>query len=114
VKREYKKKVNICEGEKDYKKWMAKLKTVKNTSGKMIIDRIDQTICSMIMQHQNKLLQQGIDVAASVPAEETVNVPDSNNEKDYVNLETVGIETVSIGVCQSGNSWHLCETIPKP
>ena len=113
MKREYKKKVNICEGEKDYKKWMAKLKTVKNRSGKMIIDRVDQTICCLIIQHWNKLLQQGIDVAASVPMEETVYVPDSNDKRImsiwkqlalkqlilvYVNLETVGIETVGVGV----------------
>jgi len=90
VKREYKKKVNIHEGEKDYKKWMAKLKTVKNRSGKMIIDRVNQTMCCLIIQHRNKLLKQGIDVAASVPAEETVNVPDSDDNKDYVNLDTVG------------------------
>ena len=92
MKREYKKKVNIHEGEKDYKKWLSKLKKVKVWSGKMIIDRVDQTICRLIIQHRNKLLQQGIDIAASVPAEETVDVPDSNDDKDYVNLDTVGLQ----------------------
>ena len=92
MKREYKKKVNICEGEKDYKKWLSKLKQVKVRSGKMIIDRVDQTICHLIIQHRNKLLQQGIDVAASVPAEETVDVPDSDDDKDYVDLDTVGLQ----------------------
>ena len=92
MKREYKKKVNICEGEKDYKKWLSKLKKVKVRSGKMIIDRVDQMICHLIIQHRNKLLQQGIDIAASVPAEETVDVPDSDDDKDYVDLDTVGLQ----------------------
>jgi len=92
VKREYKKKVNICEGEKDYKKWLSKLKKVKVQSGKTIINRVDKTICHLIIQHRNKLLQQGIDVPVSVPAEETVDVPDSDDNKDYVNLDTVGVQ----------------------
>jgi len=92
VKREYKKKVNIREGEKDYKKWLLKLKKVKVRSGKTINNRVDQTICRLIIQHRNKLLQQGIDVAASVPVEETVDVPDSDDDKDYVDLDTVGLQ----------------------
>jgi len=68
------------------------LKKVKVRSGKTIIDRVGQTICRLIIQHRNKLLQQGIDVAASVPVEETVDVPDSNDDKDYVNLDTIGVQ----------------------
>jgi len=49
-----------------------------------VINKVDQVICHLIIQHQNKLFQQGINVTANVVAKETVNVPNSNDEKDYV------------------------------
>jgi len=69
---------------------MAKLKSLKKNHGKSMINKVDQLISCLIIQHQNKLLQQGINVTANVTAEETVNIPNSNNERDYVHLKTVG------------------------
>jgi len=69
---------------------MAKLKSLKANHGKSIINKVDQLISHLIIQHWNKLIQQGINVNANITAEETINIPNSNNERDYVDLETVG------------------------
>jgi len=76
---------------------MAKLKSLKKNHGKSMINKVDQLISHLIIQHWNKLLQQGINVTANVTAEETVNIPNSDNERDYVDLETVG-GCVGVGV----------------
>jgi len=81
-----------------FRKWMAKLKSLKVNHGKSMINKVDQLISHLIIQHWNKLLQQGIVVVtANVTAEETVNISDSNNQRDYVDLETVG-GCVGVGV----------------
>jgi len=51
----------------------------------LLSDKVDQVIYHLITQHQIKLIQQGINVTANVRvAKETVNVPNSNDDKDYV------------------------------
>jgi len=49
IKWEYKKKVDIQQGEKDYKKWMIKLKSLKANHGKSMIDKVDQVIKKLIL-----------------------------------------------------------------
>jgi len=91
-KREYKKKVDIKQGEKDYKKWMNQLKLIKSSHGKDGIIKMDERLSIMIQEYKILLAQQGYDYEAdAVPADqEVVNVADSDDDKEYIDLETVG------------------------
>jgi len=60
------------------------MKSLKTECRKTVIDKSDQIICHVIIKLWNKLLQQSINVTANVVAKETVNVPNSNDEKEYV------------------------------
>ncbi len=92
-KRIYKKKIDIKQGEKDYKKWMNQLKTMKSSGGKQLIDAMDKRLSKMIQEYKVQLAQQGYEYDASAPFtdQDVVNVVDSDDDKDYVDLETVGI-----------------------
>jgi len=46
--------------------------------------------CSMIISYRNKLMEEGIDVMANAAQQEIVDVHDSNEEKEYIDLDTVG------------------------
>ncbi len=91
-KRTYKKKIDIRQGEKDYKKWMGQLKMIKSKGGKEAIDKMDQKLCSMIVEYRKKLQMDGVDVAPEVADADIIEVLDSNNENNnnYVDLDTVG------------------------
>ncbi len=91
-KHTYKKKINIRQGEKDYKKWMGQLKMIKSKGGKEVIDKMDQKLCSMIVEYRKKLQKDGVDVAPEVADADIVEVPDSyhENNNNYVDLDTVG------------------------
>jgi len=68
---------------------MNQLKTIKSSRGKEGIDMMDKCISKMIL-----LAQQGYeyDANAAVPEDQdVVNVEDSDDNKEYVNLETVGV-----------------------
>jgi len=90
-KQEYK-KVDIKQGEKDYKKWMNQLKIIKSSHGKEGITEMDKQLTKMIQEYKVILAQQGYDYDAdAVPVnQEVVNVEDSDDDKEYINLETVG------------------------
>ena len=93
-KREYKKKINIKQGEKDYKKWMTALKKIKNSGGAKGIEKMDQALCRMIVEYRKKLKDEGIDVTEGA-SEEIVEINDNGKDDDgnYVDLETVGWTT---------------------
>ena len=68
-KREYKKKVDIKQGEKDYKKWMNQLKLIKSSHGKDGIIKMDERLSIMIQEYKILLAQQGYNYEAdAVPA----------------------------------------------
>ena len=85
-KRIYKKKIDIRQGEKDYKKWMTTIQTLKKENGKQGVDNVDKRLTSIISNHRRQLMQQGVDIREKV--QEVVNVPDND---DYVDFEAVGI-----------------------
>jgi len=85
-KRIYKKKIDIRQGEKDYKKWMTTIQTLKKDNGKQGVDNVDKRLTSIISNHRRQLMQQGVDIREKV--QEVVNVPDDD---DYVDFEAVGI-----------------------
>jgi len=91
-KRSYKKKIDIRQGEKDYKKWMKQLKIVKSTGGKEAINKMDQKICSMIIEYRKKLQKDGVNVSSEIANADIIDVPDSDNENNnnYVDLDMVG------------------------
>jgi len=90
-KRNYKKKVDIKKGEQDYQKWMHRLKTIKTTAGKEGVSKMDQTLSAMITEYCNNLVSQGIDITNAGQSVVEVNDNESNNEKEYIDLDTVGI-----------------------
>ena len=84
------KKIN--QGEKDYKKWMNQLKIIKSTRRKDGITEMDKRLMTMIQEYKILLAQQGYDyeVDAVLANQEVVNVVDSYDDKEYIDLETVG------------------------
>jgi len=92
-KRIYKKKIDIKQGKKDYKRWMNQLKTIKSNGGKEAINAMDKHLSKMIQEYKIQLSQQGYEYDASTPFsdQDVVNVVDSNKDKDYVDLETIGV-----------------------
>ena len=82
-------------GEQDYQKWMHHLvKTIKNTGGKEGVLKMDKTILAMIIEHCKKLVSQGINIANVGQNVIKVNDDESNNEKEYIDLDTIGIVMV--------------------
>ena len=90
-KRNYKKKVDIKKGEQDYQKWMHRLKSIKTTAGKEGVSKMDKTLLAMITEYRNNLVSQGIDITNAGQNVVEVNDDESNNEKEYIDLDTVGI-----------------------
>jgi len=90
----YKKKIDIKQGERDYKKWMVMLKEMKSNAG---IDSIDQKLNMMIIKYEKNLQRAGIDITASEGGNNVVNINDEYNDDNhnYIGLDTVGI---SVGV----------------
>jgi len=93
-KHKYKKKINIKQGEKDYKNWMTVLKTIKNSGGAKGIEKMDQALCHMIVQYRKKLKDEGIDVTEGA-SEDIVEINDNGKDDNgnYIDLETVGWST---------------------
>ena len=89
----YKKKIDFKQGKKDYKRWMNQLKTIKSNGGKQVINAMDKHLSKMIQEYKIQLSQQGYEYDAGVPFsdQDVVNVVDSNEDKDYVDLETIGV-----------------------
>jgi len=85
-KRIYKKKIDIHQGEKDYKKWMTTIQTMKKNYGKQGVDNVDKRFTAIIGNYRKQLLQRGVDITEKV--QEVVNVADDN---DYVDFTAVGI-----------------------
>jgi len=48
-------------------------------------------ICSMIISYRNKLTEEGINVMANAAQQEIVDVHDSDKEKEYIDLDTIGL-----------------------
>jgi len=71
---------------------MNQLKIIKSSRGKEGITEMDKQLTKMIQEYKIILAQQGYDYDAdAVPAnQEVVNVEDSDDDKEYINLETVG------------------------
>ncbi len=44
----------------------------------------------MIISYRNKLIEEGIDAIANAEQQEIVDVHDSDEEKEYIDLDTVG------------------------
>jgi len=91
VKRNYKKKADIKKEEQDCQKWMHHLKSIKNNGGKEGVSKMDKTVSAMIIEYCNNLVSQGIDITNAGQNVVEVNDDDSNNEKKYIDLDTVGI-----------------------
>jgi len=74
-------------------KLMNQLKTIKSNGGKQLINAMDKHLCKMIQEYKLQLAQQGYKCNASAPFsdQDVVNVVDSDEDKDYVDLEMVGI-----------------------
>jgi len=85
-KRMYKKKIDVRQGEKDYKKWMTAIKEMKKEKGKQGVDMVDKRLSSIIGNYRKQLMQRGVDVTERI--QEVVDVPDDD---DYVDFEAVGI-----------------------
>jgi len=85
-KRMYKKKIDVRQGEKDYKKWMTAIKEMKKEKGKQGVDMVDKRLSSIIGNYRKQLMQRGVDVTKRI--QEVVDVPDDD---DYVDFEAVGI-----------------------
>ncbi len=82
----YKKNIDICQGKKDYKKWMTTIKEMKTEQGKQGVDKVDQWLTSIISNYNKQLMQWGVDVTKKV--QEIVNVADNNH---YIDFEAVRI-----------------------
>jgi len=91
-KSENTKKVDIKQGEKDYKKWTKQLKNIKSSRGKEGIAEMDKQPTKMIQEYKILLAQQEYDYEADAdPSNQgVVNVEDSDDDKEYIDLETVG------------------------
>jgi len=87
------KKVDIKQGEKDYQKWMSQLKAIQSKHGKEAIVGMDKKICSLIIFYRNKLMEEGFDVMADAAQQEIIDVQDSDDKKEYIDLDTVGQST---------------------
>jgi len=88
-KQQFKKKIDIKQGKKDYKKWMGIIKRIRNSEGEKGIDCMDQNLCKMIVEYGKKLLKEGIDLTMSATID-VVHVPGSDDDIDYIDLDTVG------------------------
>jgi len=87
----YKKKIDIKQGKKDYKRRMNQLKAIKSNGRKEAIDAMDKCLSKMRQEYKIQLSQQGYEYNAGMPFsdQDVVNVVDSNEDKDYVDLETI-------------------------
>jgi len=72
---------------------MNQLKTIKSNGGKQLINAMDKHLCKMIQEYKLLLAQQRYKCNASAPFsdQDVVNVVDSDKDKDYMDLETIGI-----------------------
>jgi len=73
---------------------MNQLKTIKSSGGKEGIDMMNECTSIMIQEYKVLLAQQGYeyDANAVVPEDkDVVNVEDSDDDKEYVVLEVVGV-----------------------
>jgi len=82
----YKNKIDIHQGEKDYKKWMTTIKEMKKEKGKQGVDKVDKCLALIISNYRKQLIQRGVDVTERV--QEVVDVPDDD---DHIDFEAVGI-----------------------
>jgi len=92
-KRSYKKKIDIKQGEKDYKKWMGQLKMIKSNGRKEALMKMDKKLCSMIVEYKKKLQNDVVNVSSEVADADIIDVPDSDedeNKNNYVDLDTLG------------------------
>ena len=71
---------------------MNQLKIIKSSCRKDGITEMDKRLMTMIQEYKILLAQQGYDYEVdAVPAnQEVVNVVDSDDDKEYIDLETVG------------------------
>jgi len=79
-------KIDIKQGKKDL---MGIINGISNSGGKKGIECMDQSWCKMIVEYGKKLLNEGVDHTSS-GTNNVVDVPDSDDDKDYVDLDTVG------------------------
>jgi len=68
---------------------MSQLKMNRNKGRKEAVGNMDKTFCNMIVKYHIRLVKEGINVMANV-AKRIVNIHDSNEEKEYINLDTIG------------------------
>jgi len=76
---------------------MSQLKVMRQTGGKELVSNMDKKLCDMIVTQWSKLMHEGIDVMADV-AQEIVDVHDSDDKKEYIDLDTVD---------QSAGVWQI-------
>jgi len=88
-KRIYKKKIDIRQGEKDYKKWMTTIQMLRKEYGKQGVDNVNKRMTAIIGNYRKQLMQRGVDIREKV--QEVVNVPDNN---DYIDFKAVEICSV--------------------
>jgi len=87
-KQQYLKKVDIKQGKKLPK---MDVQTQSNTKQSWKGGHCQHGLknCSMNISYRNKLME-GIDVMADAAQQEIVDVHDSNKEKEYIELDTIG------------------------
>jgi len=55
---QFTRKIDIKQGEKDYKKSLGQLKMIKSKGGKDAIKKMNQKLCAIIIDYCNKLQKQ--------------------------------------------------------
>jgi len=73
---------------------MNQLKIIKSSHGKEGIAEMDKQLTKMIQEYKILLAQQGYnkyDTNAVPDNQEVVNVEDSDDDKEYIDLDTVGV-----------------------
>jgi len=73
---------------------MHHLKMIKNTGGKEGVSKMDKTILAMIIEYRKKLVSQGINIANIGQNVIKDNDDESNNEKEYIDIDTIRIVMV--------------------
>ena len=49
--------IDICQGKKDYKKWMTSIKEMKKEKGKQGVDKVNNRLALIIGNYRKQLMQ---------------------------------------------------------
>jgi len=80
--------VDIKQRGKNYQKWMSQPKAIQSKCRNEAIANMDKKNCSM---YRSKMMEEGIDVMVDASQQETVDAHDSDEEKECIDLDTIGL-----------------------